>query len=268
MGRLVTLAAIARARLPARSPAARWRVDRATAGNGADRLGGHEGRRRAQGPAAVTTCLIGGGGRDLLIGGKGPDTLRGGARPRRVQHARRGRARRPRGATGSTPATAATDEINCGAGRDLAIVDAVEDGVYDCEEVQRAMIGRPRRPLLATSRRGELADPEASRAARGRAPGRAPAPARLPRPHRGARRGAPGWRACCRPRRWSPRRPSGRPQAVPEAARPADRHLRRADDGEPLLRPLLRLAPEGRRAATRGSPTPNLDGTQSSRPTT
>ncbi len=28
------------------------------------------------------------------------------------------------------------DEINCGAGNDVAIVDANEDGVYDCEEVR------------------------------------------------------------------------------------------------------------------------------------
>ena len=56
--------------------------------------------------------------------------------PRRVQHARRRRARRRRGATGSTPATAHQDEINCGAGIDVAIVDKVEDGVYDCEKVR------------------------------------------------------------------------------------------------------------------------------------
>ena len=28
------------------------------------------------------------------------------------------------------------DEINCGAGNDVAIVDASEDGVYDCEVVR------------------------------------------------------------------------------------------------------------------------------------
>ena len=34
---------------------------------------------------------------------------------------------------------------------------------------------------------------------------------------------------------------------LPSPQEPADRHLRRADDGEPLVRPLLRLAPRSRR---------------------
>jgi hypothetical protein len=29
----------------------------------------------------------------------------------------------------------AEDTINCGPGYDVAVVDAVEEGVYDCEEV-------------------------------------------------------------------------------------------------------------------------------------
>ena len=71
----------------------------------------------------------------MLIGGKGNDKLRGGP-----------------AATASTCATASScaapgndkiyardggkDEINCGAGDDIAIVDAIEDGVIDCEVVR------------------------------------------------------------------------------------------------------------------------------------
>ena len=79
--------------------------------------------------------LSGGAGSDVLIGGRGPDTLRGGpgrdsfnmrkgvqlaARGRDIIHARDG----------------GNDEINCGAGNDVAIVDPTEDGVYDCEVVR------------------------------------------------------------------------------------------------------------------------------------
>jgi Ca2+-binding RTX toxin-like protein len=79
--------------------------------------------------------LIGGRGRDLLIGGRGIDVLRGGGghdgfnMKHGVQIAAPGRDRIY--ARDGVP-----DEINCGAGRDLAVVDAVEDGVYDCEVVR------------------------------------------------------------------------------------------------------------------------------------
>src|SRR6476619_1117019 len=80
--------------------------------------------------------LVGGKGADVLIGGKGPDTLRGG--PGRdgfnmrdgVQLAAPGRDKIDARDGGK-------DEINCGAGNDVAIVDATEDGVYDCEVVRQ-----------------------------------------------------------------------------------------------------------------------------------
>ena len=46
-----------------------------------------------------------------------------------------------------------------------------------------------------------------------------------------------------------------------EPAQHADRHLRRADDGEPLLRPLLRLAPAAD-ARNSGLAYPDADGNQ------
>ena len=114
----------------------------------------------AAGALAVTDR--GTGGDDRLVGGAGGDELRGrggadlliGA-PRRGRADRRGMdptacgadpdatastcatgssSRRP-ATTGSRPATDGSDEISCGAGDDVAIVDAVEEGVYDCERV-------------------------------------------------------------------------------------------------------------------------------------
>jgi Ca2+-binding RTX toxin-like protein len=78
--------------------------------------------------------LHGGGGRDVLIGGRGLDSLHGDGGHDSfnmrdgVQLAAKGRDRIY--ARDGHP-----DEINCGAGRDLAVVDEVEDGVYDCEVV-------------------------------------------------------------------------------------------------------------------------------------
>jgi hypothetical protein len=78
--------------------------------------------------------LIGKGGRDVLIGGGGEDSLRGdGGRDNfnmrdGVQLAAKGRDRIY--ARDGHP-----DSINCGQGRDLAVVDEVEDGIYDCEVV-------------------------------------------------------------------------------------------------------------------------------------
>ena len=68
--------------------------------------------------------------------------------------------------------------------------------------------------------------------------------------HGGARRARRRAGAAARPghaRR--PRRRGGSARApLPVAAQPADRHVRRADDGEPLVRPLPGLAARGRRA--------------------
>jgi len=60
----------------------------------------------------------GGAGGDRVVGGKGYDHIYGGGGNDDI----RARDRRP-------------DTIECGPGRDVAIVDRVEDGVYDCEEL-------------------------------------------------------------------------------------------------------------------------------------
>lgn len=79
--------------------------------------------------------LSGGKGADVLIGGKGADRLGGG--PGRDSFNMRAGVERP--APGRDRVYArdgVADEINCGAGRDVAYVDDVEDGVYDCEKVK------------------------------------------------------------------------------------------------------------------------------------
>jgi Ca2+-binding RTX toxin-like protein len=75
---------------------------------GDDRLSGKSGR----------DILVGGGGADKLLGGPAYDLLRGGGGDD-VINARDGEP----------------DLIICGRGVDRAVVDAVEDGVFDCEEV-------------------------------------------------------------------------------------------------------------------------------------
>jgi Ca2+-binding RTX toxin-like protein len=62
--------------------------------------------------------LRGGTGRDDIVGGKGFDRINAGGGRDTI------RAR-----------DHAPDTIECGAGRDVAIVDRSEDGVYDCEEL-------------------------------------------------------------------------------------------------------------------------------------
>ena len=82
--------------------------DRISGRGGDDRLSGRRGN----------DVLRGGTGADELIGGKGFDALVGGPADDLIR-ARDGNH----------------DQIECGGGNDRAIVDSVEDGVYDCEEV-------------------------------------------------------------------------------------------------------------------------------------
>ncbi len=93
----------------------RARGDQLFGGPAFDRLRGGRGSDR----------LIGQGQGALMVGGPGRDqfNMRNG---RQVQGAGRDviRARDGR-----------PDEINCGSGDDVAYVDRVEDGVYDCERV-------------------------------------------------------------------------------------------------------------------------------------
>jgi Ca2+-binding RTX toxin-like protein len=78
--------------------------------------------------------LIGGKGSDELIGGQGNDTLRGG--PGRDEfNMRDGIQLNAPGDDTIDARDGGNDEINCGYGDDVAVVDASEDGVYDCEEV-------------------------------------------------------------------------------------------------------------------------------------
>ena len=79
--------------------------------------------------------LIGGRGADVLIGGRGPDKLIGGP-GRDGFNMRDGVQLAARGNDTIDARDGGNDEINCGDGRDVAIVDATEDGVYDCEVVR------------------------------------------------------------------------------------------------------------------------------------
>ena len=79
--------------------------------------------------------LIGKGGSDVLIGGKGTDKLHGDA-GRDSFNMRDGEALAAKGRDRIYARDGKADTINCGAGRDLAVVDEVEDGVYDCEVVR------------------------------------------------------------------------------------------------------------------------------------
>ena len=104
-----------------------------TGTKGPDRLVGTKGSDLLDGRRGHDT-LIGGDGNDRLIGGGGPDILRGG--PGRDEfNMNRGVEIPSPGADRIRARDGAPDEINCGAGRDVAIVDVEEDGVYDCEKL-------------------------------------------------------------------------------------------------------------------------------------
>jgi RTX calcium-binding nonapeptide repeat (4 copies) len=88
-----------------------------TGSNGPDRLVGtrHADTLEGRGGADV---ILGRGGGDTLVGGRGFDRIDGGRGTDRIKARDRG-----------------LDAIDCGPGRDVAIVDRAEDGVYDCERV-------------------------------------------------------------------------------------------------------------------------------------
>jgi Ca2+-binding RTX toxin-like protein len=88
-----------------------------TGSNGPDRLVGtrHADTLKGRGGADV---ILGRGGGDTLVGGRGFDRLDGGKGRDRIKARDHG-----------------LDAIDCGPGRDVAIVDRAEDGVYDCERV-------------------------------------------------------------------------------------------------------------------------------------
>jgi hypothetical protein len=111
-------------------------------GAGSDRLRGTQGRDKLFGRAGADELrgrsgkdrLLGGGGDDVLIGGKGRDTLNPGKGQDGVNMIDGVEQAAP-GRDVIRARDGAPDEISCGEGNDRALVDEVEDGVYDCEEV-------------------------------------------------------------------------------------------------------------------------------------
>jgi Ca2+-binding RTX toxin-like protein len=102
-------------------------------GGGRDRLVGTSKPDRIDGGGAADV-LRGRDGDDRLIGGKGRDRIWGGA-GRDEFNTKAGLPVASGGRDVIRARDRGPDEINCGAGRDRAYVDVVEDGVYDCEEV-------------------------------------------------------------------------------------------------------------------------------------
>lgn len=112
--------------------------------SGAETLKGGKGNDKLRARGGDDT-LIGGKGKDNLkaskgddeaFGGKGPDTVNGGGGFDVLS-----------GDAGSDVIRARNgepDEIDCGDGNDRAIVDAEEDGVFDCETLaEPAGAGQP-----------------------------------------------------------------------------------------------------------------------------
>ncbi|HEX6117062.1 MAG TPA: calcium-binding protein [Solirubrobacterales bacterium] len=98
--------------------------DKLSGGAGDDELKGSKGKDR----------IRGGGASDVLIGGKGKDTLNPGKGEDGV-NMRDGVELASPGADVIRARDGAPDQISCGDGDDKAIVDAEEEGVYDCETV-------------------------------------------------------------------------------------------------------------------------------------
>ena len=113
--------------------AAALAVDRTGTAQG-ERIVGTRGNDTLDGRSGSDN-LIGKGGRDVLIGGGGEDSLHGDG-GRDSFNMRDGKPLAAKGRDRIYARDGHPDEINCGAGRDLAVVDEVEDGVYDCEVVK------------------------------------------------------------------------------------------------------------------------------------
>jgi RTX calcium-binding nonapeptide repeat (4 copies) len=104
-----------------------------TGGPGHDRLVGTKGADELEGLGGPD-LLIGGRGDDVLVGGRGHDVLRGG-RGRDGFAMLDGEELPAPGGDRISARDGVADEINCGGGVDTAVVDAVEDGVYNCERI-------------------------------------------------------------------------------------------------------------------------------------
>jgi Ca2+-binding RTX toxin-like protein len=102
-------------------------------GGGPDRLVGTKGNDVLRGFAGADV-LSGGRGHDRLVGRPGPDVMRGGPGYDELNMADGAELESP-GRDRIVARDGGLDQISCGAGRDVALVDAEEDGVYDCERV-------------------------------------------------------------------------------------------------------------------------------------
>lgn len=99
-----------------------------------DRLNGRGGNDRVSGEGG-RDLVRGARGEDIVRGGRGPDLLRGGGGQDGIGM-RGGVQLSSPGDDEIRARDGFRDEINCGAGDDdVAYVDRVEDGVYDCERV-------------------------------------------------------------------------------------------------------------------------------------
>lgn len=109
--------------------------DRLSGGKGKDRINGFAGPDVLKGGRGKDV-IRGGRGADRLIGGKGSDRLIGG--PGRDEFNMRGGVEIASPGNDFIDARDGTpDQINCGKGRkDIARVDAAEEGVYNCEIIR------------------------------------------------------------------------------------------------------------------------------------
>jgi Ca2+-binding RTX toxin-like protein len=96
---------------------------------GDDRLVGTQGADEIFGKAGNDT-IRGRGRIDLLVGGPGEDDLQGGLNFDEIYGGRGDDKIRAR--------EGVRDQIDCGPGRDTAIVDRFEDGLFDCEIIKEA----------------------------------------------------------------------------------------------------------------------------------
>jgi hypothetical protein len=103
-------------------------------GPGPDRLVGTKKADVLDGKGGADT-LLGKKGADRLIGGPGADTIVGG-KGRDQINSKKGVLVDSAGNDLIKARDGTADVINCGAGDDKAIVDRVEDGVFDCEKVK------------------------------------------------------------------------------------------------------------------------------------
>jgi hypothetical protein len=100
---------------------------------GADRLAGAAGDDELRGSKG-NDSLRGGGASDVLVGGKGKDRLDPGKGQDQV-NMREGEELPAPGPDVIRARDGQMDQISCGDGADKAIVDAEEEGVFDCERL-------------------------------------------------------------------------------------------------------------------------------------